>query len=546
MGIRDALAAEGNAPLIFMGGTCTGPKWRERLIAQVGQPFRWFNPVVAEWTQEAKESEIAVRAESDVLLYCITPYQEGCYSYLEMTEDAVRSDKTVVVCFLPSFEDKAFNEAQWSSIMSAQTLLLKHKVHVFLSMEQTIDWFNHYTPTAADSKLLDAATLIERAKEHPEGQTDKKAPSTADGIQNGLVEVRAEEFSKPTPAEPGTTPAQPEGSPTVNEADDEGLPKAAQLVENVREGKSEGTSSNESLTVSQEGIGDWIKRLFGVSVDKKETLIKPQTNERTAKRKTWLDSIPRDLEKTLGNEKWLAEHWNAEAVKILDWRCLIVGNSVNSNGQTALGRILGEAKSYTRTATTTLERYYKDVTLAAREIQEGHDSGKIKDEELSGLILKGIATVKAPVRNKQKVTSWAGGSTAEFVHSSTGVGGGAVLAVMPAKDNVVGEVTPALVASYVRGVLDIAHAYYDILNEWRSNDALMYIGIGMSNGFWTSDAIGKDVWDKVGQHYSRGTAEIVTAFYQFPLNETGRALANIINNAHVVTGSVASVEALVD
>lgn len=208
MGIRDALAAEGNAPIVFMGGTCAGPKWRERLCGQVSQSFRWFNPVVDEWSEEAKEAELAVRAEADVMLYAITPYQEGCYSFLEMTEDAIRSEKPVVIAFLPSFEDKAFSEQQWSSIVSAKRLLERNNATVLLSMEELIDWFNRYNDKSPDGKLLDTTELLRKAAVQQDQPVDPKpAPVTAAGLVSSVQQDRAAEFSTPTKAEPGTTPA---------------------------------------------------------------------------------------------------------------------------------------------------------------------------------------------------------------------------------------------------------------------------------------------------------------------------------------------------
>jgi hypothetical protein len=411
MGIRDALAAEGNSPLVFMGGTSTGPKWRERLVGQVAQPFRWFNPIVEEWTAAAKDTEVEVRAEADILLYVITPYQEGCYSFVEMTEDAVRSEKPVVICFLPSFEDKAYSEQQWSSIISAQTLLEKHKAIVLLSMEQLVDWFSRYNVTSPDSKLLDTQTLVDRAKK--DGNLEPKpAPSTAAGLTNALTEDRAEEFSRPAKAEAGTTPAQPENVTTVAEQD-EGLPRAAQLVENVR-------TSTESLDISSEGIFDSLVGLLRGKREEDEESPGDTKDGKPVYDYMWAKDQRAGIERTFGNAKWVEANFKAGAkpdAKIVPR--LAFGKDVLKPAEgfkkgielvtEVITKLNGPIKAYDG-------KLHALESEAERRVNAGEDGNKVAKD-----ILAKATALKGPISEGYMTPELAGGYVMRFTEKTDDV-----------------------------------------------------------------------------------------------------------------------------
>lgn len=483
MGIRDALAAEGNSPLVFMGGTCAGPKWRERLVGQVAQPFRWFNPVVEEWTAAAKETELEVRAEADILLYVITPYQEGCYSFVEMTEDAVRSEKPVVICFLPSFEDKAYSEQQWSSIISAQTLLEKHKAVVLLSMEQLVDWFSRYNVTSPDSKLLDTQTLVDRAKK--DGNLEPKpAPSTAAGITNALAESRAEEFSRPAKAEAGTTPAQPADTPTVAEQD-EGLPLAAQLVENVR-------TSTESLSISSEGIFDGLVGfLRGLTED--EDSPGDLKDGKPVYDYMWAKEQRAAIERTFGNEKWVEANYK-ESIKL--------DNKV-------IQRLAFDA-----TIPKPADGFKEAIAITKRVIAEGNkglsafwgpmakleqeaNNAATKGDALAKAILAKAKAIPSPFKEGQMTETLAGGYVMRFTNKTD-------------------DVSRMIIEINQRGQLDLPVLSVDdvkaagkLLGTFAKElDGLFAmvetIGSGCDTGVWTEegsgftmdDTYGEDLWEQ--------------------------------------------------
>lgn len=79
---------------VFLGGTCNGSKWRQRLIPML--KIDYFDPVVVDWTEECMAEEIRQRELCDICLYVITPMMMGVYSIAEAIDDSnKRPEKTV-------------------------------------------------------------------------------------------------------------------------------------------------------------------------------------------------------------------------------------------------------------------------------------------------------------------------------------------------------------------------------------------------------------------------------------------------------------------
>lgn len=59
--------------MIFLGGSCDPTTWRTDIaipmLTRAGVEF--FNPQVAEWTQECVAREASAKADSDVLLFVL-------------------------------------------------------------------------------------------------------------------------------------------------------------------------------------------------------------------------------------------------------------------------------------------------------------------------------------------------------------------------------------------------------------------------------------------------------------------------------------------
>lgn len=83
---------------VFLGGTCNDSDWREKLIDKL--KIDYFNPVVPNWDDKAKERELKERETADYLLYVITPRMKGVYSIAECVEDSCKRPEKTIFCFL--------------------------------------------------------------------------------------------------------------------------------------------------------------------------------------------------------------------------------------------------------------------------------------------------------------------------------------------------------------------------------------------------------------------------------------------------------------
>lgn len=119
---------------VFLGGTCNGSKWREELIPRLGQGVDYFNPVVEEWTEEARQSELVARQNCDILLYVITPEMEGFYSIAEAIDDSNKRPDKTLVCILPEYGDKAFTLHQLKSVNAILEMVFRNHAYASNSL----------------------------------------------------------------------------------------------------------------------------------------------------------------------------------------------------------------------------------------------------------------------------------------------------------------------------------------------------------------------------------------------------------------------------
>lgn len=138
---------------IFLGGTCNGSKWRDKLIPMLNHKFEPFNPVVDDWNEEAQEREIYHRMNDDFVLYCITPMMSGFYSIAEMIDDMNKRPLKTIVCFL--YEDgngrHGYTAPQLNSVEAVLKMLKTNDVPAFTSLEDLADYLN--TVIAAEGRI---------------------------------------------------------------------------------------------------------------------------------------------------------------------------------------------------------------------------------------------------------------------------------------------------------------------------------------------------------------------------------------------------------
>ena len=85
---------------VFLGGTCNGSLWREKLISMLNDSVEYYNPVVPEWNEECRKREIQAREESDFTLYVISPEMTGVYSIAEATADVFLKNGNTIFAVL--------------------------------------------------------------------------------------------------------------------------------------------------------------------------------------------------------------------------------------------------------------------------------------------------------------------------------------------------------------------------------------------------------------------------------------------------------------
>lgn len=77
---------------VFLGGTCNGSTWRDKLIPMLHTDVLYFNPVVEDWTEDCQLIEEQEKwGPCDIHLYVITPDMKGVYSIAELVESVMCS-----------------------------------------------------------------------------------------------------------------------------------------------------------------------------------------------------------------------------------------------------------------------------------------------------------------------------------------------------------------------------------------------------------------------------------------------------------------------
>lgn len=127
---------------VFLGGTCNGSDWRERLIPMLSERVTWFNPVVTCWDDEACQRELRERANADYCLYVLTPMTEGFYGIAELVDDSNKRPQRVV--FVPLFDDggSLFSEHQAKSVEKIMEMVRANGSLTFGSLEDAASFFN--------------------------------------------------------------------------------------------------------------------------------------------------------------------------------------------------------------------------------------------------------------------------------------------------------------------------------------------------------------------------------------------------------------------
>ena len=129
---------------IFLGGTCNGSDWREKLIPLL--KIDYFNPVVKDWTPECQARELEARAKSDYVLYVITPFMTGVYAIAEVVDDSNKRPDKTILCILESdgeyYMRKVFDRHVLKSLNAVKKLVINNGAKVFDSLEDIANFVN--------------------------------------------------------------------------------------------------------------------------------------------------------------------------------------------------------------------------------------------------------------------------------------------------------------------------------------------------------------------------------------------------------------------
>lgn len=121
---------------VFLGGTCSGYKWRDDLIPMLNCDY--YNPIVKNWSEEDRLREVHERETADYVLYVITSGMKGVYSIAEIIDDSNKRPEKTIVCVLYDNIDE-----QMSKSLSATLNLAKSNgTTVLNSLEDIASFLN--------------------------------------------------------------------------------------------------------------------------------------------------------------------------------------------------------------------------------------------------------------------------------------------------------------------------------------------------------------------------------------------------------------------
>lgn len=148
--LEAAPAFDSSKPFAFLGGTIAGSQWREWVKALLTVPA--FDPVVANWTTEDAQRENQAKGACSLLVYGLTPKQQGFYSIAEMTAAcAQHRHMDVAILVLDDDEGTVWAEHQAASVSQIRELLQGYPgVHIFQDVQALANFVNAELATSAN------------------------------------------------------------------------------------------------------------------------------------------------------------------------------------------------------------------------------------------------------------------------------------------------------------------------------------------------------------------------------------------------------------
>lgn len=121
---------------VFLGGTCSGYKWRNDLIPMLKCDY--YNPIVKNWSEADRLREVHERETADYVLYVITSGMKGVYSIAEIIDDSNKRPEKTIVCVLYDGIDKQMSH----SLKAVVNLAKSNGVHVCKTLSEVAELLN--------------------------------------------------------------------------------------------------------------------------------------------------------------------------------------------------------------------------------------------------------------------------------------------------------------------------------------------------------------------------------------------------------------------
>lgn len=121
---------------VFLGGTCSGYKWRNDIIPMLRCDY--YNPIVKNWSEADRLREVHERETCDYVLYVITSGLRGVYSIAEVIDDSNKRPEKTMLCILYD----GFDAKMTHSLKATVNLAKSNGVAVYDSLEDVANALN--------------------------------------------------------------------------------------------------------------------------------------------------------------------------------------------------------------------------------------------------------------------------------------------------------------------------------------------------------------------------------------------------------------------
>ncbi len=125
---------------VFLGGTTNETTWRDELIEMLEIDF--FNPVVDDWNEAAMARERQERADSDYVLYVLTPKMMGVFSVAEVVDDSNKRPEETLLVVLGFDRGATFAEHWLKSLGEVEWMVRDNGARVMDSLEAVAGFLN--------------------------------------------------------------------------------------------------------------------------------------------------------------------------------------------------------------------------------------------------------------------------------------------------------------------------------------------------------------------------------------------------------------------